>query len=249
MNLLDCSVTYFTSVPAILSLRPKALSTALHIHNGGDESSVPERMKYQLAELVGNVRTDDHAFLLPAKLDYEKLSYAGQKTIIACYQQSKHSRTPFRITCTREHLADAAHLSLPHLRKALKELEAKRLLQVRQLWRKGIQLSLLDPEYDSGTPLYWIATFNRDRLETVPPLSWYKLLLHDQNISGDAENLSLDCCFCGTRNKLRVNTVDDKWYCHSCKRGGDHKRLWGLLHFFIDRHDWREALMRRELGL
>jgi hypothetical protein len=155
---------------------------------------------------------------------------------------------------------------LPHSRKALKELESKRLIEVRQLWRKGVQISLLDPEYGSGTPLYWIAMFNRDRLEGIPAYEWYRTLLHDPNIpietrhewdSRETDYTLPVCPFCGRRKSLRLTLIlnpeksgyeKDAWFCHGCKRGGDVRRLWGLLHFYIDRHDWREALMRKEVG-
>jgi hypothetical protein len=150
MNLLDCSTPYFSTVPGILKLRPKALSTAIRIAQGQLESA-PERMRHQLGDLtIKASATDAQAFMLPASLDYDGLSFAATKVLITCYAECKHSRTPFRITRTREQIAELARLSLPHARKAFKELEAKRLIEVKQLWRKGIQISLLDPEFNSG---------------------------------------------------------------------------------------------------
>ena len=264
MNLLDCSVAYFHTVPEVLKLRPTALSVALDVHCGKTEQA-PERLKPQLGELGQPVNPSPKSFMLPAKLDYERLSYAEKKILIACYAECKHSRTPFRVTLTREKLASLSRLSLPHARKALRELQARRLVHVKQLWRKGIQISLLDPEHHSGAALYWIATFNRDRLESIPAFQWYRVLLHDDHIPRDTRrewdaretDYVLDSCpFCGSRKTFRITLIlnerssgydKDAWYCHRCKRGGDHKRLWGLLHFHIDNPNWREALMRREV--
>lgn len=262
MNLLDCSIPYFLTVPGVLSLRPRALRTVLAIHSGEMET-VPARMQRELGSLASKVKAHSKSFMLPTNLDFSKLSHAATKTLIACYWKSKRSRTPYRITLTREQLAEAAQLSLPHLRKALIELQKKRLVDIKQLWRKGIQISLLDPEYESGTALYHIAEFNRMRLNTVPAFEWYRLLLHDPTIpvdtrhEWDARELDYvvqDCPFCHRSKKFRVTLIlaenkasyeKDAWYCHGCKRGGDSKRLWGLLHYKIDRQDWRDALKRK----
>lgn len=201
--------------------------------------------------------------MLPANLDYSKLSHAATKALIACYWKSKRSRTPYRITLTREQLAEHAQLSARHLRKALIELQKKRLVHIKQIWRKGIQVSLLDPEYESGTALYDIAEFNRMRLNTVPAFEWYRLLLHDKSVPmetrrpwepGDRDYVVQECPFCGRSKTFRVTLIQndtksgydkDMWHCHGCKRGGDSKRLWGLLHYYIDRKDWRDALQRK----
>lgn len=264
MNLLDCSTTYFLSVPEVLSLRPTALQVALELQNSCRDT-VPDRLKHQLGHLAERVKPHDRSFMLPARLDFQALSYAAKKTLIACYQKAKHSRTPFRITITREELAEGARLSVRHLRKALKELQDKRLVGIKQLWRQGIQVSLLDPEYGSGTALYHIAEFNRMKFDSIPPYQWYRTLLHDDCIPVDTrrewDDRELDyvlesCPFCGQRKSFRITLIlndsksgydKDFWYCHGCKRGGDSKRLWGLLHFYVDRHDWREALMRNLL--
>lgn len=259
MNLLDCSIPYFLTVPGVLSLRPKALRTVLELQNGVLDT-VPAKMQHELGPLAAKVKANSKSFMLPANLDFNKLSYAATKALIACYWKSKRSRTPYRITLTREQLAEYAELSLRHLRKALIELQKKRLLDLKQIWRKGIQVSLLDPEYESGTALYHIAEFNRMRLSTIPAYEWYRLLLHDPLIPKDTRHeldareldyVVQECPFCGRSKKFRVTLIlnesksgynKDMWYCHGCKRGGDSKRLWGLLHYYIDRQDWREAL-------
>jgi hypothetical protein len=238
---------------------------ALELHNGCRDT-VPDSLKYQLGPLAERVKVQDFSFMLPAKLAFHVLSYAGKKALIACYQKAKYSRTPFRIIITREDLAGDARLSVRHLRKALKELQQKRLVDIKQLWRKGIQISLLDPEFGSGTALYHIAEFNRMKLDSIPPYRWYRTLLHDEAIPVETQrewdDRELDyvleaCPFCGERKTFRITLIlnnsksgydKDFWYCHGCKRGGDSKRLWGLLHFYVDRHDWREALMRSQLN-
>jgi hypothetical protein len=265
MNLLDCSVPYFHTVPEILTLRPKALQVALEVHSGNSDT-VPDRVKYELGNLAGNVTGRDGSFMLPTKLDFNGLSYAAKKALIACYQKARHSKTPFRIKLKREELAAAAHLSVLHLRKSLKELQNKRLVDIKQLWRQGIQVSLLDPEYGSGTALYHIAQFNSMKLDSIPAYQWYRALLHDNSIPIDTrhewDNRELDyvvqsCPFCGQSKTFRITLIlnesksgydKDAWYCHGCKRGGDSKRLWGLLHFDLDRQGWKDVLMRNASG-
>jgi hypothetical protein len=265
MNLLDCSIPYFHTVPEILTLRPNALQAALEVHSGISET-VPDRMKYELGDLAGSVSGRDGSFMLPTKLDFNALSYAGKKTLIACYHKAKYSKTPFRIKLTREELAEAAHLSVLHLRKALKELQDRRLVDIKQLWRQGIQVSLLDPEHGSGTALYHIAQFNSMKLDSIPAYQWYRALLHDASIPIDTrhewDDRELDyvlqaCPFCGQQKTFRITLIlnqsksgydKDAWYCHGCKRGGDSKRLWGLLHFYLDRPDWKAVLMRKAAG-
>jgi hypothetical protein len=262
MNLLDCSIPYFHTVPEILTLRPKALQAALEVHSGNSDT-VPDRMQHELGNLAGSVTGRSHSFMLPTKLDFNALSYAGKKTVIACYQKAKYSRTPFRIKLTREDLAEAAHLSVLHLRKALRELQDKRLVDIKQLWRQGIQVSLLDPEHGSGTALYHIAQFNSMKLDSIPVYQWYRDLLHDKSIPMDTrhewDDRELDyvlqvCPLCGQSKTFRITLIlnesksgydKDAWYCHGCKRGGDSKRLWGLLHFYLDRPDWKAALSRK----
>jgi hypothetical protein len=190
MNLLDCSIPYFHTVPEILTLRPNALQAALEVQSGISET-VPDRMKYELGDLAGSLSGRDGSFMLPTKLDFNGLSYAAKKTLIACYHKAKYSKTPFRIKLTREELAEAAHLSVLHLRKALKELQDRRLVDIKQLWRQGIQASLLDPEYGSGTALYHIAQFNSMKLDSIPAYQWYRALLHDASIPMDSLRM---CC-------------------------------------------------------
>jgi hypothetical protein len=264
MNLLDCSMPYFHTVPEVLALRPKALQAVLEVHSGdSDSETLADRMKHELGNLAGSVQAHDRSFMLPAKLDFNALSYAAKKTLIACYQKSKYSRTPFRITLTREELAETAHLSVLHLRKALKELQQKRLVHIKQLWRQGIQVSLLDPEYESGTALFHIAQFHSMKFASIPAYQWYRLLLHDKSIPMDTrhewdarelEYVLQSCPFCGRQKTFRITLIlkenkyeydKDAWYCHGCKRGGDTKRLWGLLHFYLDRPDWKAALSRK----
>lgn len=266
MNLLDCSVVYFHSVPEVLTLRPKALQVALEIHNGCRDS-VPDRMQRELGDLAERGKASSSSFMLPSALDFSQLSHAAKKALIACYWKSKHSRAPFRITLTREELAEHARLSVRHLRKALTELQDSRLVHVKQLWRRGVQISLLDPEHGSGATLYDIAQFQIQRYDSIPAYQWYRTLLHDDSIPVETQrewdNRELDypvqaCPFCGAHKKFRITLIlnqsksgydKDVWYCHGCKRGGDTKRLWGLLHFYVDRRDWRETLMRKRVGL
>lgn len=266
MNLLDCSILYFNTIPEVLRLRPNALQMALELHNGCRDT-VPNRMRHELADLAERVKADSQSFMLPAKLDFHALSHAAKKALIACYQKAKYSRTPFRIILTRKQLAEVSRLSVRHLRKALVELQDKRLIHIKQLWRKGIQVSLLDPEYGSGVALYYIAEFNRMKLDSIPAYQWYRVLLHDDSIPVDTrrewDDRELDyplqaCPFCGRCKTFRITLIlsadksgydKDAWYCHGCKRGGDSKRLWGLLHYYIDRHDWREALTRKQSEL
>jgi hypothetical protein len=265
MNLLDCSINYFHTVPSILDLRPNALQVVLELHNGCRDT-VPDKLRYQIGSHAERVAPQDFTFMLPAQLDFESLSYAAKKALIASYQKAKYSRTPFRIVITREQLAAGARLSVRHLRRALKELQEKRLVDIKQIWRDGIQISLLDPD-GSGTPLYYIAEFNRMKLDSIPAYQWYRVLLHDDSIPADTRRewdaRELDyvvqaCPFCGGRKTFRVTLIlndsksgydKDCWYCHGCKRGGDSRRLWGLLHFYIDRTDWRDALTRIQLNL
>jgi hypothetical protein len=216
MNLLDCSVPYFLTVPRILNLRPNALQAALELHNG-NRDPVPARMQHELGSLATKVKANSKSFMLPASLDFSDLSHAATKALITCYWKSKRSRTPYRITLTREQLAGDARLSVLHLRKALIELQDKRLVQIEQLW-KGIQVSLLDPD-GSGAALYHIAEFNRMRLNTVPAFEWYRLLLHDPTIpvdtrhEWDARELDYvvqECPFCHRSKKFRVTLIQNE---------------------------------------
>jgi Zinc-binding domain of primase-helicase len=220
-------------------------------------------MQHELGDLAQRVKpgeTDSKTFMLPSKLNFDALSYAATKALIACYMLTKYRRKPFRIVLTREALAEAAHLSVWHLRRALRELEGQRLVHVKQILSEGTQLSLLDPN-GSGATLYDIAMFNIQRFDSIPAYQWFRLLLHDDSIprgtrqewrATESSYTLLECPFCGARKKFRITLILDKtqakyekdsWFCHACQRGGDTRRLWGLLHFYIDRQDWREALM------
>lgn len=265
MNLLDASVSYFLSVLDVLKLRPKALQTALELQSGR-RTDVPSGMKAQLGELAQPIKPSESAFMLPAHLDFSELSFAAAKVLIALYAHSKHSRKPFRFDGTREELAQAANISSPRIvRKALNELESRKLIRVKQEWR-GIQVSLLDPEFRSGVPLFKIGMANFQHLERVPAYEWYRLLLHDNSIpretrrewsDRDSDYVLESCPFCGARKTFRITLIldgnktgyaKDNWFCHGCRCGGDVKRLWGRLHYGIDKANWKDALTRAEVN-
>lgn len=269
MNIYECGFSYFRAPITILELRPKALATALRLLRDGSGrpptwwNGVPVRERRLLEELASKASGDAKQIMLPSRLRFDELSNAARKTIIACYQKSRYSRTPFRFICTREELAEAAHISgLQHLRRALKELQAMELIDVKPIWKKGIQVSLLDPEFRSGTPMYWIVQFHLQRLETVPAYAWYRVFLKEptfgpetRNLSGSpADYVAPHCPLCGHSKTFRLELLrdestgdeTDRWHCFHCKRSGDVRRLWGRLHFKICRTDWMDELKAKK---
>lgn len=265
LNLLDCGFAYFEVGEGLLSLRPTELKTALKVLRDTSGRSLVrlEEMTAKDRRLLEDVRQGMQGgkhFLLPSRLDFDRLTHAATKTLIACYALSRYSRTPFRFVRTREELAEAAHLSLPHLRRALKELEEEALLEIKPIWRKGIQVSLLDPEFRSGSTLYHIAEFHRERFDSMDPHRWYQLMLHDDYIPRDTRQEWSDhesdyvveyCPFCGHKKSFRLTLIlneektdydKEMWYCHNCKKGGDVKRLWGRLGYYIGRTNWLTKL-------
>ncbi len=280
MNLNDCCMTYFIAPVSVLELRSRdALLQALRLFHKTpnvvhDPSSATGRKKYYLnakrneifQQLVNyGIVSEDGELLpvnthesicLPADFDYEhRLSYAGLKTLIACYWMIRYAprHKSFSFQCTRQELADAAYLSLRHLRDGLKEVQAEALIAVRQLKQnklrrgsgvfKGIHVSLLDPEQRSGTYLYDIADTNIRSIESIPVIDRYRGMFSQlpgwadlKTLSGDVTNLAVTCPFCSSNKKsFRIDTVEDKWFCHDCGSGGNSLRLWGRLWRKLDK--------------
>ena len=203
-------------------------------------------------EMLETEREDRVA--LPRDCDYQSLSYAGLKTLIACYARARYSRESFRFTCTQDQLAKNAGLSPFRLRGALRQLESKELIATEKLWREGTRIMLLDPETRSGCPLYYLRQLYAERLDAIPVHDRYKTCLaqydrrgHLGNIREPVSNYQVVCPFCtrpDPKGSMRINTGEDNdgWFCFKCKRSGNSARLWARLQWRIGKEDWRSVL-------
>lgn len=190
--------------------------------------------------------------LIPAQYDYSLLSYGELKTLIACHARCRYSRESFRFQATQRLLAKEAGLTERRLRDALGQLEQRRLVIVKKLWRES-QITLLDPK--SGIELYFIGKFYRDQLDRMLVHERYEQCLASYDStgslgkgSGPVNNFPVVCPFCKSRSSrqgtMRIYSADgeDSWFCHACKRSGTSASLWHKLMWWNDRGDWRKVM-------
>ena len=204
----------------------------------------------KLKSLEAKTLEKKNRLLLPFKFDYSVLTLTALKVLIAIYAEARYSRTPFQITRTQEEIAERAGVALWGVGKALRLLEEHRLLYTKKLWRENTQISLLDPE--SGTSLFHIGKFYREKLERTPVCLRYASVLYRFDPtgkltpdSGPMKGCSVNCPFCKSKKKtFRFDSTDDgdHWQCFNCRRSGDSAR------FYARTCDWPDQGQRLELA-
>jgi hypothetical protein len=274
VNLFDARIPYFVVPQAVVSLTSKiALLAALRVYREGSAVSLvePAASRYRtrklsdvrwelqrrglITEALGLAEIADDRVSLPVGCDYTKLSMGGLKTLIACYARARYSRDAFRFTCTQDQLATDAELSPQSLRDSLVQLRNQELIAVEKIWREGSRITLLDPEFPSGCPIYYIGKWHRDQMDAIPVHERYVVCLAQydprnqlKDVCGPVTNYRVVCPFCPRpdwkKGTLRINTAAecDGWHCHCCKRSGDSARLWVKLKWRAGKNDWRSVM-------
>jgi hypothetical protein len=278
MNLGDVFIPYQYIGSEVLKIRTKsAVLMALELYRSADNTPLQRSVELKpksrheryrrtqlfdiqwelirvgiLSENLDCIRPEE-TFMVPSQFNYGDLGLGELKTYLALFIRNKHSRTPFRFQTLREIIARDSHLTLRNSRNALRGLEQRGLIKVRQAWREGVTITLLDPMHGE-VPLYEIGAFYRDNLNEMGVHERYRYLLKDfdpkhslANMHSPQRDYGVICPFCGggseaeNKRRFRFNSEDDHWFCHNCKRGGDSVRLWGRLYWRLKREEDRAS--------
>ena len=196
--------------------------------------------------------SNEDRFAIPTKIEYDALSLAEVKTLVALYRLTRYNRRPYFIfTGTQPEIAQTAGLSSVAVNHAISSLSDKHLLKASKQRSEGVRgivgttVTLLCPE--SGVSLNVLASFYADRLQTIPPLARYKECLRGYDPRFQLEGLTYPvtgfqttCPFCkkpGRTLRFSANEDEDRWTCFKCKRSGDSARLWALRQWKLGRPD------------
>lgn len=278
MNLHDCHIQYFALPETVLTLKTKtSMLAALDIYRSGSISVLDHKRTMYRDRQLYEVKTEliekgvileseaglqlqsldmeadrslaKHRLTMPFRFDYCVLTLTALKVLIAIYVEARYSHTAFRIERTNEEIADRAGVALRGVGKALTQLAEHRLLYTKKLWQKATQISLLDPE--SGTSLFHIGKFYREKLERTPVCLRYASVLYRFDPtgkltpdSGPMKGCSVNCPFCKSKKKtFRFDSTDDgdHWQCFNCRRSGDSAR------FYARAGDWPDQGQRLEV--
>lgn len=273
MTLWDCAIQYFIVPQQLILLDTKAaLLTAIGIYKTGiipalenkgygraNNRNQRRKLSDNIAELgrkhliteamtVPEIATD-YRLVLPYKVDYSTISFAGLKVYLACLNHCRYTREKFRFSCTQEELAGYAKLSSRSIRDGLRELEDRLLLKTKKVWQEPTRITMLDPE-GSGVELFFIGDYFKRKMDVVPVFARYQFLLshydprlHLENIREAPGSYQVCCPLCKSKDRtLQFDPTDtgDHWICHQCDRSGDSVRLWALL------TNWREKENHRK---
>jgi hypothetical protein len=242
VTIVEFGVVYFPIPPSVLRLNSKlSILAALALYRDGGPQGLGKLFETRYRQrqttdvqydLVSkNVLTEDSARLelkwhellrpdrivMPRDFDYESLSFGALKAYIACNQLCRYQRkkSAFRFTCTQEEFAQAAHLSRPHLRKAVKELSEVNLIKVTTEHKKPATYTMLDPG-GSGVECYYLAESSWSVWGKMETWEKYNVMFPALDLGGDVTTIAIRCIFCKKDKAMRVTTTDDKYRCFAC---------------------------------
>jgi hypothetical protein len=158
---------------------------------------------------------------IPA-INYQQFGLADLKAYISLFAACRHKHTKFKITGTRAEIAESAKLTDKPLKKALEFLQDRRLISLKDRWREGCEILLLDPE-GSGCPLFLIGLFFIQQLDRLPVEERYAECL---DLMPPRTKGTTNCPFCGEPDSLFFAIDPDGWACKNCRKKGSSASLW-----------------------